>query len=47
METSVKSNIFSVYLLKQGFNNTNSLSEDHNLQQLDARNLPKDAILYI
>jgi uncharacterized protein (TIGR04141 family) len=43
-----KSRSFSIYLLKDGFDATNSLKEDHSLEDgVEAANLPEDATLYI
>ena len=38
---------FSIYLLKEGFDATNSLREDHDLEAADATDLPEGAVLYI
>lgn len=38
---------FSIYLLKEGFDATNSLREDHDLEAADATDLPEGAALYI
>lgn len=44
-----KSRTFSIYLLKNGFDPSNSLKEDHRLQLIEERNtnLPDGAIMYI
>ena len=42
-----KSRPFSIYLLKAGYDATNSLKADHNLQDAPATNLPENATLYI
>lgn len=38
---------FSIYLLKQGFDENNALKDDHGLETAVARNLPKGAVLYL
>ncbi|ASY61145.1 DUF6119 family protein [Sinorhizobium sp. CCBAU 05631] len=38
---------FSIYLLKEEFDATNSLREDHDLQIAEATDLPEGAVLYI
>ena len=43
-----KSRSFSIYLLKEGFNSSNALKEDHSLgEPVHAANLPKGATLYL
>ena len=43
-----KSRPFSIYLLKQGYDGTNSLSEDHNLNTaVPATKLPEGARLFV
>lgn len=42
-----KTKPFSIYLLKQGFDHTNSLKEEHNLEESMAADLPDNAHLYI
>lgn len=43
-----KSRTFSIYLLKEGFDISNALKEDHSLQgPVAASNLPSDAKLYV
>lgn len=43
-----KSRSFSIYLLKQGYDATNTLTDDHGLEAVTtATNLPTDAVLYI
>src|SRR6266545_3915354 len=42
-----KSRPFSIYLLKTGQNETNSLKDDHELEPSEADNLPPGASLYI
>ncbi len=43
-----KSRLFSIYLLKNGFDNLNALKDEHKLQLLEAtKKLPKSAKLYI
>lgn len=43
-----KSRQFSIYLLKQGFDATNSLADDHNLQEaVGATNIPADSTLFL
>lgn len=42
-----KSRPFSIYLLKEDFDATNSLSEDRYLEEAEATDLPEGAVLYI
>ncbi|TPL62955.1 DUF6119 family protein [Mesorhizobium sp. B2-3-15] len=42
-----KARPFSIYLLKEHFDATNSLREDHELVAAEAANLPEGAVLYI
>lgn len=44
-----KSRSFSIYLLKDGYNSTNSLKEGHHLQRISENNanLPVDTVMYI
>lgn len=42
-----KSRSFSIYLLKQGYDASNTLEDDHDLQPETATNLPAGASLYI
>ncbi len=42
-----KSRPFSIYLLKEGFDATNSLKEGHGLETVTATHLPKGAILHV
>jgi len=42
-----KSYSFSIYLLKQGFDEENSLDEDHDLEPASARNLPPNSRLFL
>jgi uncharacterized protein (TIGR04141 family) len=46
--TLSKKRNFSVFLLKEGYNENNALKDDHNLQKcIDANRLPEKSILYI
>ena len=43
-----KSRSFSIYLLKKGFDASNSLKDEHELEEdIDAEALPKDALLFV
>lgn len=42
-----KTKPFSIYLLKDGFDHTNSLKEEHSLEDAEATDLPEGAQLYI
>lgn len=42
-----KTKPFSIYLLKNGFDHTNSLKEEHSLEDAEATDLPEGAQLYI
>lgn len=42
-----KTKPFSIYLLKRGFDHTNSMKEGHALEEEDAMSLPEGAHLYI
>ncbi|WP_407497028.1 DUF6119 family protein [Pseudooceanicola sp. MF1-13] len=38
---------FSIYLLKEGFDHTNALKQEHSLEKSEATGLPDDALLYV
>ncbi len=42
-----KSQPFSIYLLKEGFDAANSLKEDHKLETVTASNLPESTVLHV
>jgi uncharacterized protein (TIGR04141 family) len=42
-----KSRPFSIYLLREGYDASNSLVNDHNLETAEANHLPEDAVVYI
>ncbi|MHC5308013.1 DUF6119 family protein [Bartonella sp. LJL80] len=42
-----KARPFSIFLLKEGFDATNALEEDHGLEVAEATELPEGAVLYI
>jgi uncharacterized protein (TIGR04141 family) len=38
---------FSIFLLKEGYNENNSLRENHNLEKVSASRIPKNGTLYV